>query len=57
MTPDATPATGFPRVWQVVLNAMAVGVGLMLVFAMFAVLVNLLMDLVYVTVDPRIRVK
>jgi peptide/nickel transport system permease protein len=31
--------------------------GGVVVFAMFVVLINLLMDLVYIVVDPRIRVK
>ena len=31
--------------------------GGVIVFALFVVLVNLLMDLVYIVVDPRIRVK
>jgi peptide/nickel transport system permease protein len=31
--------------------------GGVVVFAMFVVLINLAMDLVYIVVDPRIRVK
>lgn len=51
-----------PGVGKMLISAIAerdypVVQGGVIVFAMFVVLINLLMDLVYITIDPRIRVK
>ena len=51
-----------PGVGKLLINAIserdyAVIQGGVVVFAMFVVVINLLMDLVYIVVDPRIRVK
>jgi ABC-type dipeptide/oligopeptide/nickel transport system permease component len=51
-----------PGVGNMLINAIAerdypVAQGGVIVFAMFVVLINLLMDLLYIIIDPRIRVK
>jgi peptide/nickel transport system permease protein len=51
-----------PGVGKMLISAIAerdypVAQGGVIVFAMFVVLINLLMDLIYITIDPRIRVK